>query len=238
MVIILNDLPFNYYFNNIYSLKKAVQILCQVFKEFHTMNLDVCLQFKCSLSNILLMSDFPISRLYNSSEIPKDEKRMILSLFSKIKIININNEEDYFIYDNRKSKLCSYAIKNNFPVISILSNSCFEFCLLKGNNLNNDKKVLINISKKDHITKHAEYLHIRKYEFNPKHKIGYGWGSPMDLDDATAQKVLNEAQIFQDNDKCLVNKYNNNFYVFRRHYGICYHGYINNKIPDNIKNRF
>ena len=97
---------------------------------------------------------------------------------------------------------------------------------------------MYNISEASHVDIHSHILNIRVYELNPKHKLGFNWGSPMDLDDCLAQKVLDDAIVYGDDEKCLVNYYNGNFYIFRRHIHNRYHGYINNNIPENIKRKF
>ena len=88
-----------------------------------------------------------------------------------------------------------------------------------------------------HIEYHKDALKIRKYEFNPKHKVNYGWGSDMDLTDDEAQQVLNSAIEAGDERKHLVAKYKGKFYSFRCHYSNCYHGYIDESMPENLKRK-
>ena len=57
----------------------------------------------------------------------------------------------------------------------------------------------------------------------------------MDLPDDIAQKVLQEAIPVLNNYDHLVNFYNKKYYSFRRHHENCFHGYIDNTLPENVK---
>lgn len=89
--------------------------------------------------------------------------------------------------------------------------------------------------KIEHLEVHQKRLGIRKYEFNPKHKVNVGWGTEMDLNDAEAQELLLRALPVDEKESHLVAKKNGRYYSFRCHYGNCYHGYWDNTMPE--KNR-
>lgn len=101
---------------------------------------------------------------------------------------------------------------------------------------------LKNISNFEQFEKHKFYLPIRIYELNPKHSIlkegyleGKGTVSIMDLDDNTAQEVLNKA--IQDGNK-LYSCYDGKFYEFQNHRGNLWHGYCpDDGIPEKIKRK-
>ena len=59
----------------------------------------------------------------------------------------------------------------------------------------------------------------------------------MDLSDEEAQKVLNTAIAAGDEKKHLIAKYKGRYYSFRCHYDNCYHGYIDDTMPENLKNK-
>lgn len=90
-----------------------------------------------------------------------------------------------------------------------------------------------NIANAEHLDIHRKKLGIRKYEFNPKHKINVGWGTEMDLNDDEAQKLLLYALPVDREENHLVAKKNGKYYSFRCHHGNCYHGYWDNTMPEN-----
>ena len=88
----------------------------------------------------------------------------------------------------------------------------------------------------EHISRDRFLPGIRKYEFNPKHKVNVGWGSEMPLSDEDAQKLLNIAlPIDGDQERHLVAAYKGKYYSFRKHHGNCYHGYLDNTMPQNYR---
>lgn len=64
---------------------------------------------------------------------------------------------------------------------------------------------------------------MRKYNPTAKHKPG-GWGTPMDLDDQTAETILNEG-IVGPNGKQVYSYYNGQIYEFQPDNVDDYHGY-------------
>ena len=134
--------------------------------------------------------------------------------------------------------ILAYSYFNNLFVLSIETKDIFTRPYLDGILKNDSDTICVsvpNISCVEHLDIHKKNLGIRIYENNPKHKVNYGWGSPMDLTDEVAQEVLRDAVPVLNNCDHLVNFYNNKYYSFRRHHENCFHGYIDNTLPDNIK---
>ena len=108
-----------------------------------------------------------------------------------------------------------------------------NYCIEEGK----EKVLLGNLSHTNHIDIHRHELPVRKYEFNPKHKVNGGWGSEMDLTDEEAQRVLNEAIVAKDDPKHLIAKYDGKYYSFRLHQDIYYHGYRDDSMPQSLRDR-
>jgi len=233
--IVLNDLAFKYKVNSIYEIKKIIENFVNVLIELQKAKVKFRIIFEGDISNIELMNGYMMPKIYNEKSISKDKKLIILRTFSKIKKIQCNDNE-VFCFDDNESRLCNWAIENKIMIASIITNDILNNSVLKGRlKKNNEYAELYNICEPMHIRIFAEKLGIRVYELNPKHKLGFNWGSPMDLNDEEAQEVLDSAIIYNDDDKCLINFYKGNYYVFRRHINNCYHGYIDARVPENIK---
>ncbi|MDO5540880.1 MAG: hypothetical protein Q4F83_12570 [Eubacteriales bacterium] len=237
MKFIFNDLPFNYSFENEYTIRVAVEKFADVIVEIQNARKEIQLLYEGDINGQDLMPGYTIPQLYNDRGIRQDKKRVIIRFLTKMQNVNVEQEQE-FIFDGNKSKLCGYAIKRNLPAISLQINDKFSLPIIIGSNNYDEEIQLKNIAEPVHVFIHSSILNIRIYELNPKHKIGHNWGSPMDLDDETAQKILDTAIIYENDDKCLINYYKGKYYVFRRHINNCYHGYINNGVPENIKRKF
>lgn len=92
-----------------------------------------------------------------------------------------------------------------------------------------------NIAVMEHIKTHEEQLQIRRYEFNPKHKIDVGWGTEMDLTDQEAQELLMKAIPTDHTYNRLIAEKGGRYYSFRRHHDNCYHGYWDNTMTEKYK---
>lgn len=238
MDIVLNDLPFKYLMENEYAVKNALNIFTENLIELKKSRVDVQLIYDKDINGIELAPGYLMAKLYNDKSIRVDQRRMILKTLTHVKMLYLC-DENAFIWEGERSELCHYAFDENLLVISFLTIPQFDvpslqgICEKKGKVLN-----ISNIGSSVHIYMHGSQLGIRIYELNPKHKLGSNWGSPMDLDDSTAQEVLDSAIIYGEDDKCLVNYYNGKFYVFRRHINNYYHGYIDTGVPENIRRKF
>lgn len=238
MEIVFNDISFLYKFRSVYALKDAVNTLVDIFVELDKNRKKYQIVFDKELSSIELMDGYYFPNLFWDKTICNDYKRMLLKVFSHIKRINVEEVEKVLLKDGEESSLIGYAFDNGFIVLSMVTNKELTCPFLFGEKkITNEEVNVKNLGDKAHISIHSEFLKIRIYEMNPKHKIGHNWGSPMDLDDTVAQAVLDNAVPYKNDEKCLVNHYNGKYYVFRRHINNCYHGYINDYLPENIKKK-
>lgn len=240
MKIVFNDIPLNYKKSDKYEVIEVLKKFISSIIELEKNRVKIELVINKSLKGVELCNDYCIEQIYNEKDLNRDIRSKILLTLTKIKIIELDNNSIFQI-NNIFSRLCAWIFENNYISITLDMDESINKDFIVGEFIQNGVKKevkITNICDKNHIIKHGEVLDIRIYEENPKHKIGYGWGSPMDIDGDLAQKVLDEAIIYEDNKNCLVNKYNNKFYVFRRHINNCYHGYIDDSVPDKIKRKF
>lgn len=234
MDLVFNDLPFKYEVENIYAANEILNRFISIIAELESKNRKVQLICDESVDNLELISGEKLIKTFNNSLLRKDKRRILIKYFYHKRLLK---NDSVFIFKDAGSKICAYASKNHIPVISLLTDDIFDSYVLKGA-IQESEATVFNISQVCHIIVHSDLLKIRIYEFNPKHKIGYGWGSPMDLSDDMAQQLLDEALPYDNDEKCLVNTYNGRFYVFRRHFNNCYHGYRHDSLPEKIKRRF
>lgn len=239
MEIFLNDLVFEYKTHSFHDIYELVKKFVETIIKLQESRKDFQLVFdKNNISYFELMDGYPIAKLYNDKSIPKDYRSVILRAFSKMTVID-SKGDDTFCFNNSESDLCRWAYENGYIALSMITNDIFKTPVLKGELKKKGIIIeLVNLCEPLHVTIYAEKLGIRIYEPNPKHKLGHNWGSPMDLSAEVAQMVLDKSIIYDKDDKCLINYYNGNYYVFRRHINNCYHGYIDNHVPENIKMKF
>lgn len=239
MKIVFNDIALAYQKENKFEAIKVFEKFVNTILELEKNRIQSDLVVNESLKGKKLCDNYCLEQLYNESKLRADTKRVILRIFTKIKIIDIDTN-NIFELNSVRSKLCAWTLENQNIVMSLDMHDCVNKEYLEGNVICGgvvSKVSIPNLCDQQHVYTHSDILNIRIYEENPKHKIGYGWGSPMDLSSTEAQKVLDQAVLYEDNKNCLVNKYNEKFYVFRRHINNCYHGYIDNSIPENIKSK-
>lgn len=143
-----------------------------------------------------------------------------------------------FCMDGKASYLCGRACEENGLVISLRSALPFEESRLNGT-YKQKPYALGNISSKEHCEEYWEALGRRIYRpNNRKHKPdrnnfygGSAPASPMDLDDAESQKLLNLA-VFAGGR--LYARRNNKNYAFQQESPGVYHGYIAENLSDGI----
>lgn len=163
MLVVLNDIAFNFKFPDKYKAINCMKQLIEVVAELRKANLGFKVSACHRLAESELTEGYSMSKLFSESE----------ALFPK----------------NYKSALRTFLLNPNI------------------------------------------------IEDNPKHKVNGGWGSEMDLSDEDAQRVLNEAIVAIDDPKHLIAKYNGNYYSFRLHWDVYYHGYRDDTMPQNLKNK-
>ena len=241
MRIIFNDLSNRNLFQNKYVAIENIKIGLDTLAQLRLIDTAFKLWSQGPISYGQLAPGYYFNQLFHESNDVLDKKYKV---FIKTALKNFNAIEENvgtFEFKNEISTQCAWAYQNGNAVFSFRSQEefrqyDFEGLYSEGGNQAYKSK-LSNISELKHIDYHKEALKIRKYEFNPKHKINYGWGSDMDLTDDEAQRVLNFSIEAGDENKHLIAKYNGKFYSFRCHYSNCYHRYIDESMKDNLKRK-
>lgn len=239
MELILNDLVWNYQCKDKYMaierIKAGVIVLAELRKQNSAFKL--CSSEKVSGNEIA--PNYYFGQLFHEREdiLPQNYKtmiRMFLANFNKIAV-----GKELFEFDEFSSRQCGYAYANRKAVFSFRMNDLFANEYIEGVYENAGKERtkarLVNIYNKETMEKSYSVVGSRIYEANPKHKINYGWGSKMDLDEKEAQLLLNCAIEVDGNDKHLAAKCGNTYYSFRCHLKNLYHGYQDNNLPENVK---
>lgn len=241
MIVAINDLSFQYEMSSLdealNSLCKFIE-LCELLEDGHMKNVDkivIAEGFECSGT---LAPSLILPQIIQSIQ-PKDKQRKLMSLIRNRDTVCVDQVAAPFCLDGKTSKLC--ACVRNEMVISLHSSPIFDSPVLLGA-CDGVPQSLDNLSLDEHIHTHQEKLGIRIYCANSgKHKPdrahGYGKGkiaSPMDLDDESAQKLLNKAIQF---DGKLHAKQDGKYYTFMSQSPCVYHGYIDDRVPDNVRRK-
>lgn len=237
MIFTINDLAINCQSKTPYDALENIRTLIEIIKKLKSLGLLTKLSTNKKIRGIKLAPNYYLEKLLNSNDLTKDEKLYLKTVLVNANIITVEDKIK-FIINGVPSSLLGYTYTHNAFTISLNTDSIFSSPLLSGqlDVVSSISTVsLNNISKPEHIQLHKDYLGIRIYESNPKHKVNYGWGSPMDLDDLIAQKVLDTAIASPNNKNHLINYYNNKYYSFRRHHNNCFHGYIDESLPENFQ---
>lgn len=241
MRIVFNDLSTRYLFRDKYEAMENIKIGLETLAKLRLLNPSFKLWSQGAISYAQLATGYYFNQIFHESNDVFEQKykvlfRTILKNFNAIK-----EDAGIFEFEGEVSTQCAWAYRNQNVVFSFSSREEFQQSDFEGQYFQDEmqpcKAKLYNISNQEHIELYKKILKIRKYEFNPKHKINCGWGSDMDLTDEEAQKVLNLAVEAGDENKHLVAKYNGKYYSFRCHYDNCYHGYIDESMPENIKGK-
>lgn len=239
MEIVLNDIAWKYQCSDKYIVITNVKAGMDILMDLRKQDPSFKLYSAEKISGSEIAPDYFFGQLFSENEdiLPRKYKTAIKTFL--INFNKINEEKGTFKIDEYVSKQCGYAYVNKRPVFSIVTNPIFEHDSLAGIYESLDGKAntanLSNISRKEQIEKDYAIIENRIYEANPKHKINYGWGSLMDLDEKTAQLVLNCAVKVDKEGRHLAAKYKETYYSFRSHLKNCYHGYQDNSLPEYIK---
>lgn len=237
MNFVINDLAIHCQSKTTYEAIAHMQKLIVLIKELKKSKVLNTIYFDKKFTGIQLAPNYYMEQMLNDSRLTKDERLFIKTILMKASKI-LPNPRCTFEIGNKSSSLLAYSYLNNLFVISIVTDLLFGKAYLRGS-LNNGSQIfdacLPNFSAVEDIEEHKHRLGIRIYENNPKHKLNYGWGSPMDLSDDIAQKVLDKAVPVPNNINHLIYYYNNKYYSFRKHHENCFHGYIDNNLSENLK---
>lgn len=236
MKIAINDLSFQYSFfeyNEAMEQLKKFIYLCKKFEsgemeyveEIVTDKIDITLEISpgCNLYKL-------IGTLRDT-----DKKRYLLSLLLNRNRLDII-QETVFEFDGKVSKICAWAVDH--AVVSLNSTDFFSETTLNGI-INKKSVTLRNLSETAHIYTYRHQLGVKIYKANSiKHKKDkdnlYGKGkkgSPMDLTDFEAQKLLNRSIWYKGR---LYGRKNGNNYAFQKERDVYYHGYIADDLGEDI----
>lgn len=240
MDIVTNDMVIHNKFEDketaIKQIRSSIQILMQLKKDGNFVRLSAARNI---FQKMELAQGYYFEQLfYETNDVFDQKEKMIL----KTMLVNFNKidlTEERFDFENIESLQCAWAALNDAFLFSIPTEKKWAADKLSGilRGKEEAKSVEIkNIALKSHIKTYEKQLGIRKYEFNPKHKINVGWGTEMDLDDQEAQELLMAAVPVDESYRHLVAKKNGRYYSFRCHYGNCYHGYWDNTMSEKNRN--
>lgn len=233
----INDLSLYHQVDDEYKAIICIRHFIQLIRQLKKMKVLTAIYSNRKFSGWELAPQFYLERVLNDNRLTKEERIFLKTVLANC--IKFEPEEECsFEVEGDNSVLLAYSYFNNHFVLSIETKAIFTQPYLDGKLKNNSDIIYVsvpNASCVEHLDIHKKNLGIRVYENNPKHKVNYGWGSPMDLPDDVAQEVLRNAIPVLNNGNHLVNFYNNKYYSFRRHHDNCFHGYIDNTLQDNIK---
>ena len=237
MHAVMNDISFRYSFKSrqqaIQSVREWLEI-CRELKSVKTTGIT-----RLVVGNI--DREFEIAPDYKWIQLIQEftdieDRRQLLTILQNSDTIFENSPLVYIL--QQESMLCTYAYVYHHICVSIASRE--EFCdsRLEGE-VDGDKIEIPNLACKQHIDEYDEILGIRVYEANPKHgRVSYirkGMTvSIMDLTDDVAQHVLN---IAVEIEGCLYAKYKGAYYQFPNTRSNIYHGFRNDELPFEIKNK-
>lgn len=237
MIVVINDLSFKRKFLDKNEAIKKVRQWMNICKKIESKEITAVEEIYSVMLNTSaeIAPEYPLIELVKEFE-TRDERRYLIHLLT-----NLSQPENMpkapFCLGEESSDICSWAKEKS--VISLESDCLFGESILEGK-INQEKVLIKNISKNDHIELYEEFLGIRHYEANKKHRkqsyidaAGRNVAA-MDLSDMEAQELLNCAIEIEGN---LYGKRNGRYYSFRRHHDNYYHGYQNNNLALHIRNK-
>lgn len=239
MIAAVNDLPFQY---QMHSLEEALQCLnlfidlCMSVEDGHMTNIEkmaIAPDFDCSGE---LAPGLGLAKIVQYIQ-PQDRKRYLMGVLKNRDAISVEGCTAPFVFDEKSSRLCAYM--KDGVLVSLCSSPVFAAAYLAGV-CGGAECTLRNLASQEHVACHQEPLGIRRYHANagkhkPDRKNNYGKGkvaSPMDLDDGTAQELLNKAVLI---DGRLYAKRQGRIYTFMKEAPCVYHGYINEQASEHVQ---
>lgn len=237
MIVVINDLSFKRKFSNKdEAIRKVHQWMdiCKLIESQETTAVEEIYSVMLNTS-AEIAPGYPLIELVKEFE-TSDERRYLIHLLSNLGKPENLPEEPFFL-NGECSYICLWAKEEG--VISLESDLLFGESILDGK-VKQEKVSIKNISKQEHIRLYEEFLGIRHYEANKKHRkqsyidaAGRNVAA-MDLSDLEAQELLNFAIEIEGN---LYGKRNGQYYSFQRHHDNYYHGYQNNNLELHIRNK-
>lgn len=237
MTAIMNDLPFQEQFGNKTEAIEKIQqwlMICKKLESSQASEVDELCGGKIDMTT-MIAPDCCLAQLVKDIS-NRDEMRYLIHLLQHLRNPVIPTTEP-FQFSGKQSYICGCA-QDGF-VVSLEMNAMYASSVLKGVQ-GTACIALKNIATESHILENEEFLGIRHYEANPKHRreayrdAAGRYVDAMDLDEIEAQELLNCAVNVDDN---LYGKKYGQYYCFQRHHANCYHGYQNNNLPLHIKNQ-
>lgn len=241
MKVAFNDISAKYPYEDKYQALAEIQRGLEVLKYLRQCNPAFKLYAEDAIRYDEPAPGYFFNQIFHEDDklFSRNNKTFLRTMFKNYN--KIDRGRECFRFRDQESSQCAWAHKNKAVVFSFSSQQEFLKANIHGRyvseNGREEAASLNNLSQISHVDGYKEQLGIRIYDPSPKHKINYGWGSDMDLPDEEAQLVLNRAVPAGDEKKHLVAKHKGRYYSFRCHYDNCYHGYIDDTMPQNIKNK-
>lgn len=237
MIVVINDLSFKKFFSDKYEAIEKVRQWMNICKKMELQETTAVEKIYSIIldSDAKIAPDYPFIQLVRDFE-TRDEKRYLIHLLTNLSQPE-NMPQDPFFLNGECSNICSWA--KDTAVISLESDLSFGVPTLDGK-IKQDKVSIKNISKQEHIILYEEFLGIRHFEENKKHrKKPYidATGrhvAAMDLSALEAQELLNRAIEIDGN---IYGKKNGKYYSFKKHRSNYYHGYQDNDLGLHIRNK-
>lgn len=237
MIAIVNDLPFQEQFSNKKKAEEKIRqwlLVCKKLESAEVSAIDELCGDKIDMAKVIA-PDYCLAQLVRDIR-NRDEMRYLVHLLKHLRN-PVTQETEPFEFSGKISYVCGCA--KDGVAVSLETNASYANKVLRGKQGNIDIE-LKNIASETHILQNEEFLGIRHFEANPKHRREAYWDAAgrhveaMDLDESEAQDLLNRAVIIDDN---LYGKKYGQYYCFQKHHANCYHGYRNNDLPLHIKNQ-
>ena len=237
MIVVINDLSFERKFSNRNEAIRKVHQWMDICKEIESQETTAVEEIYSVMLNTSaeIAPDYPLIQMVKEFE-TRDERRYLIHLLTNLGQPK-NMPQDPFCLEEECSYICSWA--KEAAAISLESDLLFGESILDGI-VKQEKVSIKNISKQEHIQLYEEFLGIRHYEANKKHRrqpyidAAGRYVDAMDLSDMEAQELLNHAIEIEGN---IYGKRNGQYYSFQRHHDNYYHGYQNNDLELHIKNK-
>lgn len=237
MIVVINDLSFKRNFSDKSEAIKKVHQWMDICKKIESQETTTVEEIYSVMLNTSaeIAPDYPLIELVKEFE-TRDERRYLIHLLTNLSQPE-NMPKDPFCLKGECSYICSWAKEE--CIISLESDFLFGESTLDGE-VRQEKVSIKNLSKQEHIRLYEEFLGIRHYEANKKHRkqpymdAAGRYVAAMDLSVLEAQELLNHAIEIEGN---LYGKRNGQYYSFQRHHANYYHGYQNNNLGLHIRNK-
>lgn len=241
MDIIFNDIAVQYPFRDKYDAIEKIKEGIKIVASLRRQDTSFKISSQEKITGTEIAPGYFFGQLFSEKDslLSHDHKTAIKTYFLNFNMRTFKGGK--FLKDQKESSQCGYAYEENKILFSFQTKKEFSESVVRGRYTCDDKNYvdvqIDNIAKEEHLNIHWDKLESRIYNPSPKHKVDYGWGSDMDLDDDEAQFVLSKAVAAENNGKHLIAKYKGTYYSFRCHWKNEYHGYQDNTMPEHMKRK-